>query len=114
SWLTADAGAALHDGLPARASRIGRTGALTITLQLATAVRPRIIGLLGTNLAIGDTAAAASASGTASRLPDRSVAVWMLPAAAATDTVAISINTNRTMVEIGEIVVMDAVDVGIR
>lgn len=114
SWLTADAGAALHDGLPARASRINRTGALTITLQLAQAVRPRIIGLLGTSLAIGDTAAAASASGTATRLPDGSVAVWMLPTAAATDTVAISINTNRTMVEIGEIVVMDAVHVGIR
>lgn len=113
SWLTSDAGAALHDGLPARASRINRTGALSITLQFASPVRPRVVGILGSNLQAGDAVTGALAAGTVRNTPGGVVA-WLFPLTGPTSGVTIGITTAVSTIEIGEIVVMDAVEVGIR
>ncbi|WFC43166.1 hypothetical protein [Pseudoxanthomonas sp. SE1] len=115
SWLTTDAGAAMFDGKPARATRIQRTsGSPTINITLASAIVVRVIALLGLNLPEGVTVAAAGASGVTRRLQDGSVACWLVvPAAAATASVSVVITTTQGVIEIGELVVMPAVSVRI-
>lgn len=114
TWLTDDEGAALHDGLPARASRISRSGALSIELEFASPVRPRIVALLGVDLPVGTVVAAATGSGAVRELPGGQRCAWLFPDGSPTSAVTITITTTEPEVEIGEIVVMDSVDVGIR
>lgn len=114
TWLTADAGAALFDGKPARRSRINRTGALSINVTLAEAVVPGIIAVLGLNVPPGVLVTAAGTSASTIRLPDGSVCAWLFPAAAgAVSSVAIEIGTAVANVEVGEVAIFRSVDVGI-
>ena len=114
SWLTADAGRAMFDGKPARKTRINRTGALSINIVFESAIVPRIIALLGLNLPAGISVSAAGASGQTIRLPDGSVCAWLFPTGiAAVSSVAVQITTVVTAVEVGEIAVFRALEVGI-
>jgi hypothetical protein len=115
TWLTADAGAALFDGKPGRRSRINRTGALSINVTLADAIAPGIVAVLGLNVPPGVQITAAGASATTVRLPDGSVCAWLFPLATApVSALAIQIDTAVTNVEVGELAIFRAVDVGIR
>jgi hypothetical protein len=114
TWLSADQGAALFDGKPGRASRIRRTGSLAVTITLAEAVVPGIIAILGLNIPPGVQVSAAGASGTTVRLPDGSVCAWLFPQASTlVSTVSVEIATTATNVDVGEIAIFRAVDVGI-
>lgn len=114
TWLSADQGAALFDGKPGRASRIRRTGSLAITITLAEAVVPGIIAVLGLNIPPGVQVSAAGATGTTARLPDGSVCAWLFPQASAlVSTVSVEIATTATNVDVGEIAIFRAVEVGI-
>lgn len=114
TWLTADAGSALFDGKPARKSRINRTGSLSLTITLASAIAPRVIALLGLSLPAGVSITAATATATTRPMPDGTVCAWLFPLAGATNTVTVSIATTQATVEIGEIAIFQAIDVGIR
>lgn len=115
TWLTEDGGAALFDGRPARRARIARSGALAINIVLDQAIVPGIIAVLGTNLPPGTPVTAAGATGVTVRLPDNSVCAWLFPTGSAlVSSVAVEIDTVVTNVEIGEIAVFAAVDVGIK
>ncbi len=115
TWLSADQGSALFDGKPGRASRIRRTGSLAITITLADAIVPGIIAILGLNIPPGVQVSAAGASATTVRLPDGSVCAWLFPQASAlVSTVSVEIATTATNVDVGEIAVFRAVDVGIK
>lgn len=122
-WLTADAGANLTDGQPARVSRIQTSGTPSITLTFATAFTPRLIALLGLGGAVqaGDVISATTGAGGAlggnaggqpvAALPDGSLACWIVTdgAAVAAD---IEITINRTgVLDIGEVAVMPAVEI---
>ncbi|WP_447905272.1 hypothetical protein [Stenotrophomonas sepilia] len=114
TWLSADQGAALFDGKPGRSSRIRRTGSLAITITLAEAVVPGIIAVLGLNIPPGVQVSAAGASGTTVRLPDGSVCAWLFPQASTmVSTVSVEIATTATNVDVGEIAIFRAVEVGI-
>ena len=114
TWLSADQGAALFDGKPGRSSRIRRTGSLAITITLAEAVVPGIIAVLGLNIPPGVQVSAAGASAATVRLPDGSVCAWLFPQAGAlVSTVSVEIATTATNVDVGEIAVFRAVEVGI-
>lgn len=114
TWLSADQGSALFDGKPGRASRIRRTSSLAITITLAEAVVPGIIAILGLNIPPGVQVSAAGATGTTVRLPDGSVCAWLFPQAAAlVSTVSVEIGTTATNVDVGEIAIFRAVEVGI-
>jgi len=114
TWLTTDAGAALFDGKPARKSRINRTGSLSLTVTLATPIAPRVIALLGLNLPAGVVITAATATATTRLMPDGTVCAWLFPLAGATNTVSVTIDTTQATVEIGEIAILQAIEVGIR
>nr|WP_312660897.1 hypothetical protein [Stenotrophomonas geniculata] len=115
TWLSADQGSALFDGKPARASRIRRTGSLAITITLADAVVPGIIAILGLNIPPGVQVSAVGATGTTVRLPDGSVCAWLFPQASAlVSVVSVEIATTATNVDVGEIAIFRAVDVGIK
>lgn len=113
SFLTSDAGSALFDGRPARASRIQRaSGSPTLNLVLASAIVVRLVGLLGLNLPEGVTISVAGSSGVTRKLADGTVACWIvLPAAAATASVSVVISSTQGMIQIGELVVMPASEV---
>lgn len=114
TWLSADQGAALFDGKPGRASRIRRTGSLAITINLAEAVVPGIIAILGLNLPADVQVRAAGETGKTVRLPDGSVCAWLFPQSAALlSTVSVEVATTATNVDVGEIAIFRAVDVGI-
>lgn len=119
SWLTADAGAALHDGKPARKARIQAAGAPSITLQFGHSARLRVVAVLGlAGVAEGSAVSASSASGNASgtvwRFADGSLGAWLLlPASAASSAVSVSLAASG-QVDIGEIIAMPAVDVAIQ
>ncbi|WP_447902710.1 hypothetical protein [Stenotrophomonas pavanii] len=114
TWLSADQGAALFDGKPGRSSRIRRTGSLAITITLAEAVVPGIIAVLGLNIPPGVQVSAAGATGTTARLPDGSVCAWLFPQASApVSKVSVEIATTATSVDVGEIAIFRAVEVGI-
>ncbi|WP_423171227.1 hypothetical protein [Stenotrophomonas maltophilia] len=113
-WLSADQGSALFDGKPGRASRIRRTGSLAITVTLADAVVPGIIAILGLNIPPGLQVSAAGASAITVRLPDGSVCAWLFPQASAlVSTVSVEIATTATNVDVGEIAIFRAIEVGI-
>lgn len=114
SWLTADAGAALFDGKPGRRSRISRSGALSINIVLADAMVPGIVAVLGLNVPPGVQVSAAGATATTVRLPDGSVCAWLFPSAGGpVSSVAVQIDTVVANVEVGEVAIFRAVDVGI-
>lgn len=114
TWLSADQGSALFDGKPGRSSRIRRTGSLAITITLAEAVVPGIIAVLGLNIPPGVQVSAAGVTGTTVRLPDGSVCAWLFPQASAlVSTVSVEIATTATNVDVGEIAIFRAVEVGI-
>lgn len=114
TWLSADQGSALFDGKPGRSSRIRRTGSLAITITLAEAVVPGIIAVLGLNIPPGVQVSAAGASTATVRLPDGSVCAWLFPQAGAlVSTVSVEIATTATNVDVGEIAIFRAVEVGI-
>ncbi|WP_401738313.1 hypothetical protein [Stenotrophomonas pavanii] len=114
TWLSTDQGAALFDGKPGRSSRIRRTGSLAITITLAEAVVPGIIAILGLNIPPGVKVSAAGASGTTVRLPGGSVCAWLFPQASAlVSTVSVEIATTATNLDVGEIAIFRAVEVGI-
>ncbi len=115
AWLSADQGSALFDGKPGRASRIRRTGSLAITITLADTVIPGIIAILGLNIPPGVQVSAAGATGTTVRLPDGSVCAWLFPQSAVlVSTLSVEIGTTATNVDVGEIAIFRAVDVGIK
>ncbi|WP_411832337.1 hypothetical protein [Pseudoxanthomonas mexicana] len=113
SWLTSDVGAALFDGRPARATRIQRSvGNPTLSITLASPIVVRLVALLGLNLPAGISVTAAGASGITRRLADGTVAAWLLaPPGSATSSISIVIGTAQGIVEIGEVVVMPAVEI---
>ncbi len=114
TWLSTDQGSALFDGKPGRASRIRRTGTLSITITLAEPVVPGIIAILGLNIPPGVQVNAAGATGSTVRLPDGSVCAWLFPLSnALVSTVSVQIATTATNVDVGEIAIFRAVDVGI-
>lgn len=113
-WLTADAGSALFDGKPGRCSRISRTGALSINITLAEAIVPGIVAVLGLNVPPGVQVSASGAVATTVRLPDGSVCAWLFPLASApVASVAVEIDAVVANVEVGEVAIFRAVDVGI-
>ncbi len=106
TWLTADEGAALFDGRPSRAARISRSGTVTITVTLATAIVPGVVALLGLNVPPGTAITAAGASGVTFALADGSVACYLLPSGSTpTTSVAITVAGTGTL-QIGEIAIM--------
>lgn len=114
SWLTGDAGMALFDGKPARATRLQcDSGNPTINVTLASAIGGlRVLALLGLNLPEGVTVTALGTSTQTRRLTDGTVAAWLVAlSGAASTSVSVVLNTTQKMVEIGELVVMPAVDV---
>ena len=113
AWLTSDGGSALFDGKPARATRLQRSsGNPTINVTLASAIVVRVIALLGVNLPEGVTVTVAGTSGVTRRLADGTVACWIvLPVAAATASVSVVITTAQSVIQIGELVIMPAVEV---
>ncbi|MCU1123524.1 hypothetical protein ABK045_20150 [Stenotrophomonas pavanii] len=114
TWLTDDQGAALFDGKPGRATRVQRTGALAVTTTLAQAIIPGIVAVLGLNVPAGVAVRAAGAAGTTVQLPDGSVCAWLFPQGAAqVAAVSVEIDTTVTNVQIGEIAIFRAVEVGI-
>ncbi|WP_419403773.1 hypothetical protein [Stenotrophomonas rhizophila] len=114
SWLTADAGAALFDGKPGRRSRISRSGALSINIVLAEAIVPGIVAVLGLNVPPGVQVSAAGATATTVRLPDGSVCAWLFPPTGGpVSSVAVQIDTVVANVEVGEVAIFRAVEVGI-
>lgn len=114
TWLTADAGAALFDGKPGRRSRISRTGALSINIVLAEAIVPGIVAVLGLNVPPGVPVSAAGATATTMRLPDGTVCAWLFPQAGGpTPSIAVQIDTQVANVEVGEVAIFRAMDVGI-
>ncbi len=114
TWLTADAGAALFDGRPARRSRIARAGALAINVVLAEAIVPGVIAVLGLNVPAGAPVRAAGASGVTVRLPSGSVCAWLFPTGIVPlTTVTVEIDTTVTNVDVGEVAILRAVDLGI-
>ncbi len=114
TWLTADAGAALFDGKPGRRSRISRSAALSINIVLAEAIVPAIVAVLGLNVPAGVQVSAAGATATTIRLPDGSVCAWLFPPASGpVSSVAVQIDTVVANVEVGEVAIFRAVDVGI-
>lgn len=114
TWLTDDQGVALFDGKPGRAARMQRTGALAITATLEQAIVPGIVAVLGLNVPAGVAVRAAGATGTTVRLPDGSVCAWLFPQGAAqVAAVSVEIDTMVTNVQIGEIAIFRAVEVGI-
>lgn len=114
TWLTADAGAALFDGKPARRARINRTGALSVNITLASPVVPGIVAVLGLNLPAGVTINAAGATGQTYKMPDGTVCAWLFPTGvAAVSAVSVEVATTVINVEIGEIAIFSVVDVGI-
>ncbi len=114
TWLTADQGSALFDGKPGRASRIRRTGSLAVTVTLAQAIVPGIVAVLGLSVPAGVQVRAAGAVGTTIKLPDGSVCAWLFPqGTAAVSVVSVEVVTTDTNVDIGEIAIFRAVDVGI-
>lgn len=122
TWLTADGGAALIDGNPARVARMQQTaGNPAITLTFTSAFVPRIICLLGLTCAPGTIVNAAAADGgalggnsagqAAVQLADGSVACWLVTAGTVTtDSVRVTIDSAGTF-DVGELAVMPAVDV---
>lgn len=106
TWLTADNGAALFDGKPARAARIQRSGPVTITVTLATPIVPGVIALLGLNVPAGTAISAAGASGVAHALPDGTVCAYLLPAGPASVSSVAIVVAGSGMLQIGELVVM--------
>lgn len=115
TWLTADGGAALFDGKPARRARIARTGVLSINVTLEVAIVPGIIAVLGLNVPPGVEITAAGASARTIRLPDGSVCAWLFPVGSAlVSAVAVTIDTVVTNVEVGEVAIFSAVDMGIK
>lgn len=114
TWLTSDQGSALFDGKPGRASRIRRTGSLAITVTLAQAIVPGIVAVLGMSVPAGVQVRAAGGVGTTIKLPDGSVCAWLFPqGTAAVSVVSVEVVTTDTNVDIGEIAIFRAVDVGI-
>lgn len=114
TWLTADSGAALFDGKPGRRSRISRTGALSINIVLAEAIVPGIVAVLGLNVPPGVQVSAAGATATTMRLPDGTVCAWLFPQAGGpTPSIAVQIDTQVANVEVGEVAIFRAMDVGI-
>lgn len=114
TWLTADAGAALFDGKPGRRSRISRSGSLSINIVLAEAIVPGIVAVLGLNVPPGVQVSAAGATARTVRLPDGSVCAWLFPSGAGpVSSVAVQIDTVVANVEVGEVAIFRAVDVGI-
>lgn len=114
TWLTADAGAALFDGKPGRRSRISRSGSLSINIVLADAIVPGIVAVLGLNVPPGVQVSAAGATARTVRLPDGSVCAWLFPSGAGpVSSVAVQIDTVVANVEVGEVAIFRAVDVGI-
>ena len=114
TWLTADAGAALFDGKPGRRSRISRTGALSINIVLVEAIVPGIVAVLGLNVPPGVQVSAVGATATTIRLPDGSVCAWLFPhAVGPVSSVAVQIDTVVANVEVGEVAIFRAMDVGI-
>ncbi len=114
TWLTADAGAALFDGKPGRRSRISRIGALSINIVLAEAIAPGIVAVLGLNVPPGVQVSAAGATATTMRLPDGSVCAWLFPPhGGPVSSIAVQIDTVVANVEVGEVAIFRAVDVGI-
>lgn len=115
SFLSADAGAALFDGKPARATRIQRaSGNPTINVTLASAIQVRIIGLLGLTLPPGVNITAAGVTAQTRRLADGSVACWLIiPPAAATAAISVVVSTAQATFDVGELVIMPAVSVRI-
>jgi len=124
TWLTADGGAALVDGKPARVARLQATGNPVITLDFAEPFTPRVIGLLGlvgiapgASITVAGAAAAAlggnAATQTAVRFADGSVGAWIVTdGTAATDQLVVTI-AGMGVIDIGEVVAMPAVDVDI-
>lgn len=114
TWLMADAGAALFDGKPGRRSRISRSGSLSINIVLAEAIVPGIVAVLGLNVPPGVQVSAAGATARTVRLPDGSVCAWLFPSGAGpVSSVAVQIDTVVANVEVGEVAIFRAVDVGI-
>lgn len=111
TWLTADNGAALFDGKPARVTRIGRSAHVTITVTLARPIVPGVIALLGLNVPAGTGITTAGANGVARLLPDGTVCAYLLPARAApVSNVAVGVG-GVGVLQIGELVIMPTVDV---
>jgi len=110
TWLTADTWSALVDGRPSRAARIQRSGTATLTVTLETAIVPGVIALLGLNAPAGTAVTASGASATARSLPGAPRCAWLLPTGtASTNSVTITI-AGTGMLQIGEIVIMPALD----
>lgn len=123
TWLTADEGAALVDGKPARVARLQVTTTPAITLSFAAAFTPRIIGVLGLRGVAPGAAVTATAGGvalggnaatqTAVRFADGTIGAWIVTGGTvATDELTITI-AGAGVVDIGEVVAMPAVDIPI-
>lgn len=138
TWLTADGGAACCDGKPGRRARLqwgaGNTTAnfVAITLALAVPAFARVFGLLGSTLPSGvrvefvGPAGGSLGAGTDVRtaaMPDGTTAAWGIgDGAAAVSTVIVRIYNDRdgatwansgTIIDLGELVAMPAVTLGI-
>lgn len=123
-WLTADGGAALHDGKPARVARLQAGSAPSITASFGSAFKPRIIGLLGLRgVAVGTIITAKGAGGAALggnagsqpvvRFADGTLGAWILTSdTVSTASVVVTI-AGAGQIDIGELVAMPALEADI-
>lgn len=122
TWLTADGGAALVDGKPARVARLQASGTPAIALTFASSFVPRIIGVLGLRgVAPGAAVRVTSPAGlggnagtaTAVRFADGTVGTWIVTAGTVS-TAALTVSiAGSGQVDVGEIAAMPAVEIPI-
>jgi len=113
NWLTTDTWHALTDGRPARAARIQRSGTVTLTVTLTSAIIPGVIALLGLNVPAGTTVTAGGANGTTHALPDGTTCAYLLPTGSTpVNTLTVTI-AGTGLLQLGELALMPAIDVPI-
>jgi len=92
TWLTADTWKALVDGRPSRAARIQRSGTVTLTVTLKSAIVPGVVALLGLNVPANTAITAAGASINTHTLPGAPRCAYLLPSGTtATQAITITI-----------------------
>lgn len=122
TWLTADAGAALADGKPARVARLQSSGSAAVKMAFSMGFKPRVIAVLGLRGVAPGTAIRATAAGilggnagtaVATRLADGTVAAWIVTAGTVS-TAEITITISAAgVIDVGELVAMPAVEIEI-
>jgi len=113
TWLTTDTWTALVDGRPSRAARIQRSGPVTLTITLKSAIVPGVVAVLGLNVPANTTITAAEVNTSTHTLPGAPRCAWLQPTGTASITSLTLTIAGSGLLQIGEIAIMPAWDVPI-